>query len=652
MRRFLSKLSKRRGLWTIVIIFAVLFVTTPQISNASWWDALSLESIVSKGVFYVAYFISAILGVVIALLSWFLQLILQMGMNLVNSSPVRVGFPIVLSIANLFFVGALIVIAIATILRREEYGAKKVLWKLVVMAVMVNFGLVICGTLLSISDQTATFFIESISPGSSGPNGETNFAGFADSIAGAFNPQNSILSQKDITENPGESQVDLSAAASAGDTFGAILKPLVSLLSTLGSLVIIIITLASLIGMLLWRYIRLGIALIVLPLAWAAWIFPVYQQHYKKWWTKFTQWAIFPPVVIFFIWLGLKISEIMSQKGGEFAVIYKDGGENGIAAFFGSLLMKPISQALNSFILFGLMMGGMMAAQELGIKGAEGAVKAMEGVGKGTKNWAMNRAKQAPGALKQRVGGQKYDMTNKGMGKLLNPLRKGANKLIGEPKKDAAGNITGMRGKAVAGLGQVEKLQDRLGLASKNKEKAPTPERTESMLRQDGETREAWETRVAKNDKTMKRKQETSEEWQARVGLAAQADPKIKRKGNESMEAWKNRVVKRNPALADKSETEEAWEARVKEKEEKNVGDYKEASNKWSEDERKRKQNNSLLSSVMGGVKSNSVHKKLKKEEVEKALGVHFEGGHEEGGGGEAAHAPKPAGDGDAHGHG
>jgi hypothetical protein len=611
---------------------------------------LSPEKLISQIVFAVAYFFSIIAGVIIAIQSWFLQIILQISMNLVNSSPVRVGFPIVLSIANLFFVGALIVIAIATILRREEYGAKNVLWKLVVMAVMVNFGLVICGTLLSISDETAKFFVESVSPGSSGPNGETNFKKFAESIAGAFNPQDSILSQKDITENPGEAQEAISGAASAGDTFAGVLKPLISLLSTLGSLVITIITLATLNLMLLWRYIRIGMALIVLPLAWAAWIFPTYQQHYKKWWTKFTQWAIFPPVVIFFMWLGLKVSEVMSQKGNEFAAIYQDAGENSIAAFFGGLFTPIISQTLNSFILFGLMMGGLVAAQELGVKFADAGYKAVEGAGKGAKNWATNRAKQAPGGLRRRVGGEKYKMANSGMGRILNPIRKGANAIIGDPKKDAAGNITGMRGKAVAGLDKVGELQKRLGLAPNNEKKSP--DKAESLLRKNNETREDWEARVAKNDKGLKRKQETAEEWQARVGLAAQADPALNRKSDESMEDWKNRVTHRNPALADKNETEEDWEKRIKEKEDKNIKEHGEASQKWSEAERKRKWNNSLLGSVVGGVNSSMGHKKLKPEEVEKALGIHFEHEHKEEGGGGEAHGPKPAGGGDAHGHG
>lgn len=384
--------------------------------------------VISKFAFGITYFLSLIAGLIIALESWVLQVILSISMDLVNSAPVRVGFPIVLSIANLFFVGALIVIAIATILRREEYGAKNVLWKLVVMAIMVNFGLVICGTLLSISDETTKFFIESVSPGSSGPNGETNFRKFSESIAGAFNPQAVILTQKDITENPAIAQEAISGAAQAGDNFGDMLKPLISIMSTIGSFIVIIITLTTLIGMLLWRYIRLGMAMIVLPLAWAAWIFPTYQEHYKKWWTKFTQWAIFPPVVVFFLWLGLKISEVMSQQTGEFAEIYPDGGENAVAAFLGGTFTPIISQTLKSFILFGIMMGGMVAAQELGVKFADGGYKAIEGAGGWAKGKAMNYTKRGARATYQKVGGRLLNQKladnkwGQGRGRLLKPI--------------------------------------------------------------------------------------------------------------------------------------------------------------------------------------------------------------------------------------
>ena len=352
-----------------------------------------------------------IAGVIIAIQSWFLQVLFSINLGLVNSAPVRIGFPIVLALANLFFVGALIVIAIATIIRKAEYGAKKVLWKLVVMAILVNFGLVICGAILSVSDEMAKFFIESVSPSTSGPGGETNFMGFAKAIAGAFNPGGAMISPDDLVRNPALSKESLGFVAKSANTIGNIVKPIVGILAGLGAFVIIITTLATLALMMLWRYVRLGMALILLPLAWAAWIFPVYHEHYAKWWKKFTQWAFFPPIVVFFIWLSLKISEVMAQQDGEYAPLYEgmtpDGGLTGIGVFFGNLISPIIAQTLKVFIIWGIMMAGIFAANELGIKFADGGIKAIERSGSWAKGKAMNYAKRAGRATYQGAGGRK-----------------------------------------------------------------------------------------------------------------------------------------------------------------------------------------------------------------------------------------------------
>lgn len=403
MSLLFSKIFKHRRLWATALVLAILVMVVPNVASA--FSIFNLDDISQKAVSAVVYGITWLLalvaGVIIAILSWFLDVVLNISFGLINSAPVKIGFPIVLSMANLFFVGALIVIAIATILRRAEYGAKKVLWKLVVMAVMVNFGLVICGSLLSVSDEATKFFLQSIDPADSGPSGTSNFTGFADSLAGAFNPRGAMgLSTDEVVTNPALAQESLGFFAKTGDDFGNLIAPLVGILSTLGSFVIIIVTLTTLIAMLLWRYIRLGMALIVLPIAWAAWIFPAYQEHYKKWWTKFTQWAIFPPVAVFFVWLGLKVSEVMSDQNGEFKPLYQPEGGNAVGIFFGNLFTPVIAQTMKSFILFGIMMGGLVAAQELGIKFADAGYKAVQSTG----DWAKAKAGRVVGSRVRNFG--------------------------------------------------------------------------------------------------------------------------------------------------------------------------------------------------------------------------------------------------------
>src|SRR3989338_547268 len=60
-----------------------------------------LLSVVS---FALTWFIPLVGGMFVAALGWMLQVVLAINMNVVNSTVVQTGFPVLLSVANLVFV--------------------------------------------------------------------------------------------------------------------------------------------------------------------------------------------------------------------------------------------------------------------------------------------------------------------------------------------------------------------------------------------------------------------------------------------------------------------------------------------------------------------------------------------------------------------
>ena len=59
--------------------------------------------------------------------------------NFINAQPIVLGWTIVRDVCNMFFVVIMLVIAFATVLRIENYSYKKLLPKLVIMAILINF---------------------------------------------------------------------------------------------------------------------------------------------------------------------------------------------------------------------------------------------------------------------------------------------------------------------------------------------------------------------------------------------------------------------------------------------------------------------------------------------------------------------------------
>ncbi|MDO8602056.1 MAG: hypothetical protein Q7R62_02955, partial [bacterium] len=83
-----------------------------------------------------------------------------LGVQITTHEAVSFGFGISLKIANVVFVVAIIMIAFATILRWHEYEAKKMLPKLIITALLVNFSLLAAGLMLDVGNVFTTYFLE------------------------------------------------------------------------------------------------------------------------------------------------------------------------------------------------------------------------------------------------------------------------------------------------------------------------------------------------------------------------------------------------------------------------------------------------------------------------------------------------------------
>ncbi len=75
---------------------------------------------------------------------------------------IRAGWTISRDIANIFFVLFILIIAIATILGVQSYGAKSLLAKLIVVAILINFSLVIGYTIIDATNILGLQFYEKI----------------------------------------------------------------------------------------------------------------------------------------------------------------------------------------------------------------------------------------------------------------------------------------------------------------------------------------------------------------------------------------------------------------------------------------------------------------------------------------------------------
>lgn len=371
-------------------------------------------------VYFISFFINTLMGWLIEVGATFAAAILLLNGFIYNSPAVLTGFSVTLAFANLGFILAIIIVAIATILQNQTYGVKKLLSKIVVMAILINFGLVVTRPITALSDSMSNYFIQQMggnpaamvtnitnsfapqvltSPPPANTSGATKGAilgGAAAFIAcGAGGPVTILLCITGFVV--GGSAVG-QATLTNGEFNDAFLQMLIGMVFSAIFLSILAISFLTLAILLLIRYIYLTFLLILLPLAWLAWVFPGIDSYFKKWWHLFLRWTFFPAISLFFIYLALLIApnSIGNQNNASYFT-NAIGSPGVIGNQFGGGTSANVSlgaQLLIQITLCGLILGGLYAANSLGIAGAGVAIGYAQSAGTWVGKKAGGKARQ------------------------------------------------------------------------------------------------------------------------------------------------------------------------------------------------------------------------------------------------------------------
>ncbi len=317
---------------------------------------------------FFTYVAGLILTLAAFLTNWSLNLnSLILGTDANPNTLVQTGWAISRDLANLGFVLAIILISFATILRIQTYEAKKLISRLVIAALLVNFSLVIAGVFIDFSGMLTNFFLNAATG-----NNPAEFATGMQEALGTHRLMDTSKTADDIkTITAGATAAFMQYAASLAFI---IFFTLCSAIAFLGLAIMFLI-----------RYITLTILLIVAPLAWAFWVLPDLEHLWKKWWSEFMRWIFFAPAASFFLYMAFKLA----TQGSNLALNDPQG------ALSAGLIINNFGQTVGKMIaVIGLLIGGLIAADKVG-----------KDVGVGTLNMAKGASKMVTGGTAKLVGG-------------------------------------------------------------------------------------------------------------------------------------------------------------------------------------------------------------------------------------------------------
>jgi hypothetical protein len=302
---------KKKGLvlaLLFLVIFGLVFSFQPALAqipglNCAFWDVPCLTAnfflsimikIVVLTVFGIPLLISALfVGIMALILGWIISPDF-ISLKFTQNPFVNIGLSITKGFANMGFIIFLVVIALATVLRIEEYKAKKTLATLIIVALLINFSPVFCGFIIDASNIVMNYFL-------SGVTGLTGFGTFL--YNAALSVWNSIImSGFDVWAN---------IAAAMQVVISIVFNFFAGYIFILFSLLFIM------------RYIMLWIIVIVSPVAFVSYILPVTKRgqsllSWRKWWEQLISWSIIGIIAGFFLYLGFTMISMINASPGMF----------------------------------------------------------------------------------------------------------------------------------------------------------------------------------------------------------------------------------------------------------------------------------------------------------------------------------------------
>jgi hypothetical protein len=354
-----NKLTKKiiLGIICFAILFFVINVSFVFAQNETPSQATLGDNVGGA----VAILIGWIANIFFMLTGWILTLLIDVLIKIsayngfINVTTVEVGWVKVRDLCNMFFILILLIIAFATILRIESYPAKKLLPKLLIMAVLINFSKTICGLFIDFSQVIMLTFVNA----------------FKD--AGAGNLIN-LFKIQNVAKIGTATDAALQKTSATGwmTVIGIILGVIVFIVTIVVVLVMIVI--------LIMRIIMLWIYVILSPLAFLLASFPAGQKYSAQWWGDFSKNVIVGPVLAFFLWLALKTAE---QSSVVMVSMVGADPNNQVCAGQGSLAFFCSDEIQKFIIVLGLLVGGLIVTQQIGGIAGKIAGKGMGALQKG-----------------------------------------------------------------------------------------------------------------------------------------------------------------------------------------------------------------------------------------------------------------------------
>ncbi len=264
--------------------------------------------------------------------------------RLIDMGMVTASWGFVRDVANLSLIFILMYISVMTVLGLNGSNTLKMLMKVILVGLFMNFSLVFSEVIIDVSNIVALQFMASIE-NNSGPDG------IGGSIA-------NILKLKNLMPTP---QNAVSSSVTEQDKNRNKFNDGITLIGISIFLILTAFTIGAGAGIFLVRIVKLMAAMIFAPFAFAGIILPQTSKYSDQWWGELLSNAFIAPMYLFMLWISLNIIQAVGMPDIAYSTVV-----NQIAGFEPITAAETTVRLILDFVLaIGLLSSASVVAAKI-----------------------------------------------------------------------------------------------------------------------------------------------------------------------------------------------------------------------------------------------------------------------------------------------
>ncbi len=384
MKKFLTIFTQKNiGTKLLVVFFLAVIAFSPlaaQTAHASTPTCNPASAISWSSHFSITQCIAEGANLVLTLVAWILwasgillnltvkYTVIDMAATIRGITAIDIGWRVFRDLANMFFIFALLYIAIATIFSASTHSMRQSLVWLILAALLINFSLFFTKVVIDASNVVAAEFYNNITVNGQRLGEQNLVAGGAGSFDAGLSDAFMQPLRLQSLYNPQNGSLDATAASNFTRALADASRSVLVMIFGSVFLFIAAVVFIMAAGLFIVRFVVLVFLMILSPFAVAGWILPRFNSLTNQWMSALTNQAIFAPLYMMLTWIVLKIvtapNFLGNDSNSDFAALLTSGALTGTEAG-----QAGVGILLNFVVIIAFLIGTIVLSKSYATQG-------------------------------------------------------------------------------------------------------------------------------------------------------------------------------------------------------------------------------------------------------------------------------------------